>query len=78
MATVNGKLAQVVKIAGDYVTLQVFERTGIGEYILKIKVVIVCHTHTAQNDLIRLGTKCHVCHYLVKRLVRKWKSVVRL
>ena len=27
MATVNGKLAQVVKIAGDEVTLQVFEGT---------------------------------------------------
>ena len=27
LATVNGKLAQVVKIAGDEVTLQVFEGT---------------------------------------------------
>ena len=30
LATVNGKLAQVVKIAGDDVTLQVFE--GYGRY----------------------------------------------
>lgn len=28
LATINGKLAQVVKIAGDDVTLQVFEGTG--------------------------------------------------
>ena len=28
LATVNGKLAQVVKIMGDEVTLQVFEGTG--------------------------------------------------
>jgi V/A-type H+-transporting ATPase subunit B len=28
LATVNGKLAQVVKIMGDDVTLQVFEGTG--------------------------------------------------
>ena len=33
LATVNGKLAQVVKIAGDEVTLQVFEGTeGTGGY----------------------------------------------
>ena len=28
LATINGKLAQVVKIMGDNVTLQVFEGTG--------------------------------------------------
>lgn len=28
LATINGRLAQVVKIAGDDVTLQVFEGTG--------------------------------------------------
>ena len=45
------------------------ERTGIGEHILKVQVVIIRHTHTTQNNLICLGTKCYIRHYLVKRLV---------
>ena len=45
------------------------ESTSVGEYILKVEVVIVRHTHTAQNDLICFSTQCHVCHHLIERLV---------
>ena len=50
------------------------ECTGIGEYILEIQVVVIRHTHTTEDNLIRFGTQGHVCHYLVKRLVRVGKE----
>ena len=40
LATVNGKLAQVVKIAGDDVTLQVFEGTE-GSTLSVIRLTVV-------------------------------------
>ena len=49
--------------------------TSIGEHILKVQVVVIRHTHTAQNNLICFSTQCHICHYLVERLVgvsKKW------
>ena len=39
LATINGKLAQVVKIAGDDITLQVFEGTGgteLGDHVFDL------------------------------------------
>ena len=50
------------------------QRTCIREYILKVEVVIVCHTHTTQNNLVCLCTQSYVRHYLVKRLVRVCKE----
>ncbi len=48
LATVNGKLAQVVKIAGDEVTLQVFEGTeGIPT---NAEVVFLGEAPTAQSE----------------------------
>ena len=45
------------------------ERTGIGEYVLEVKVVIVRHTHTAKDNLVSLRTQSHIRHHLVERLV---------
>ena len=50
LATVNGKLAQVVKIAGDEVTLQVFEGTE------GIQMCIRDSVHTARQAMQAGGT----------------------
>ena len=46
------------------------QRTGVAEGILEEEVIVVRHTHTTQDDLIRLGTQGHHRHHLVERLVR--------
>ena len=45
------------------------ERTGIGEYILEVQVVVVRHTHTTEDNLISFRTQGYVGHHLVERLV---------
>ena len=80
LATVDGKLAQVVKIAGDDVTLQVFEGTeGIptnAEVVFLGKSPTLRLVSSWQDvSSMLLVTRLTV----VPRLKdRKWKSVVRL
>ena len=56
------------------------ERTSIRECILKEVVVVVGHTHTAEDDLVHLCTERHQSHHLVERLVRvskEWNLLTR-
>ena len=46
----------------------------IAKGLLVVKVVIVRQTHTTEDDLVALGTKCYECHHLVKGLVRVRKE----
>ena len=60
LATVNGKLAQVVKIAGDDVTLQVFEGTeGIPEdyQLVPVETGIADSTNTEILGGLEEGTE---------------------
>ena len=45
------------------------ERTGIGEGVAEEVIVIVGHSHAAQDNLVGLGTHSNECHHFVKRLV---------
>ena len=52
-----------------YETDDTVECAGVREHILKVQVVIVCHTHTAKDNLIGFCTQRYVSHNLVERLV---------
>ena len=45
------------------------QRTGAGEGVAEEVVVVVGHTHAAQDDLVSLGTHGHQCHHFIERLV---------
>ena len=80
LATVNGKLAQVVKIAGDDVTLQVFEGTEGIPTNAEIVFLGKSPTLKVSEQLAGRFSTLSVIRLTVVRLskVRKWKSVVRL
>ena len=44
--------------------------TSVGESIAEEIIVIISHTHTAEDNLVSLGTHRHHSHNLVERLVR--------
>ena len=45
------------------------QRTGVAKRILKEEIIVIRHTHAAQDNLIGLGPQGYHCHYLVERLV---------
>lgn len=80
LASVDGKLAQVVKIIGDEVTLQVFSGTeGIrtnAEVVFMGKApTLKVGDQLAGRFSMRMATRSMVVR---SRKERKWKSVVRL
>ena len=46
------------------------ECTGIAEGVLEKEVVVVRHTHAAEDDLVRLGAQGHHGHHLIEWLIR--------
>ena len=43
--------------------------TCVGESVTEEVVVVVCHTHTTQDNLIGFGTHGNECHHFIERLV---------
>ena len=80
LATVNGKLAQVVKIAGDDVTLQVFEGTEGIPTNAEIVFLGKSPTLKVSEQLAGVSSTLSVIRLTEVRpsKVRKWRSVVRL
>ena len=90
LATVNGKLAQVVKIIGDDVTLQVFQGTEgiptnaevvfLGMLILK-KVLLILHVLDSGWQLLLMKKSLSHFQILIIKLCREtvfWNAMMEL